>query len=312
MQPPFLFGFIVIFAMTVTGGCGDSSSSSLTNDAFDVDSTAQLPPQPEPPQPDADEEENASPEAEQPGLTRFASAEELAVFLTERSLAEPSAPTGPTGIFGPVGAEGPAGPASAVAPDDFSTTTLQEVGVDESDVVKNDGTHAFVLKNSEVRIVRIQPVETIQQVASVPIEGFGTALFLRENMLIALSVTSGSFGIPEPIALTEPSPRRRVDVSRTRESALHVAGGDDHPAGRDGNLEREGLELGRRVVPQDRAGHGGEVRADEEAAGDRRASAVALQPVRIGPGRVREESAVHHGGALPHQRVPEDVLVRQM
>ena len=176
---------IILCAYISVGGCGNSSSPAVVNDLTDGTPLPQV--------------STPAPPAEQPGLARFESPEALAAFLTERSLAESSGPTGPTGSSGPAAAAG------AATPDGFSTTTVQEVGVDESDVVKNDGTHAFVLKDSEIRIVSIQPVETIQQVASVPIEGFGTALFLRENMLIALSVNSGLFGIPEPIASTDPS-----------------------------------------------------------------------------------------------------------
>ena len=194
--------------------CGETAA--LTEDASlgDIGMPTSPSPNPSPPK---EEEEEPLPNPELSGLERFASAEELASFLTERSLADPPFVAFDDGVTrgGPVGEPGTAGPAApAGAPeaaaadtdgsDGFSTTTIQEAGVDESDVVKNDGTHLFILDDSEVRIIQAQPAETIQQVSSIPIEGFGTALFLRDNMLIALSQTFGFFGIPEPLPIPIP------------------------------------------------------------------------------------------------------------
>ncbi|MEE8170131.1 MAG: beta-propeller domain-containing protein, partial [Phycisphaerae bacterium] len=64
---------------------------------------------------------------------------------------------------------------------DFSTTTIQEVGVDEGDLVKNDASYIYVLKNSQVRIVKAQPTAELSQASSVDLPGHGVALYLRED-----------------------------------------------------------------------------------------------------------------------------------
>ena len=45
-------------------------------------------------------------------------------------------------------------------------TTLQEAGVDEADVVKTDGEFIYVLNESELRIIRVSPVEQLELLAS--------------------------------------------------------------------------------------------------------------------------------------------------
>ncbi|MBI4640490.1 MAG: beta-propeller domain-containing protein, partial [Candidatus Tectomicrobia bacterium] len=167
---------------------------------------------------------------DQVGLKRFGSATELAAFLTElnnmsRSAGGTSPPVAVT--VGDVAA----GAADSLAQEGgFSTTTIQEIGVDESDVVKNDGTYLYVLKNAEVRIVKAQPAETIQQVSSIKIDGSSTALYLRNNMLIALSRTTipegpvipiGPDGLPIPfipktiVTVIDTSNRSAPQIKRT-------------------------------------------------------------------------------------------------
>jgi len=88
------------------------------------------------------------------------------------SLPQPSAPR-------PLGT-------SAPADDGFSTTNIQEVGLDESDVVKNDGTYLYILGSHQVRIVRAVPADDMQIVSTVELPSQAAELYLRNDKLIAL------------------------------------------------------------------------------------------------------------------------------
>ena len=215
MMPRIFVVFSLIVSLSIViSGCGSSSDSSLGNDLPDSNPLPSTPTTtPNTPSPPETTQMPNVPEVSSSGLARFESAQALASFLTERNLASQREGAGiPETQGGPPGQAGPSEAATAASTpaDGFSLTTLQEVGVDESDVVKNDGTYVYVLRDSEIRIVRIQPVEAIQQVASLPIEGFGTALFLRESMLIVLSATAGELDILEPTMVTDPT--RPVDI----------------------------------------------------------------------------------------------------
>ncbi|MCZ6682963.1 MAG: beta-propeller domain-containing protein, partial [Planctomycetota bacterium] len=80
---------------------------------------------------------------------------------------------------------------------DFSTTTIQEVGVDEGDLVKNDASYIYVLKDAQVRIVKAQPAAELSQASSVDLPGRGVALYLRDDQLIAITSNGGGFVIAD-------------------------------------------------------------------------------------------------------------------
>lgn len=68
--------------------------------------------------------------------------------------------------------------------DDYSGTNIQEAGVDESDIVKNDGSYIYVLDENTVHIASASP---LAEVASVELDAYGDSLYLYGNKLIALS-----------------------------------------------------------------------------------------------------------------------------
>ncbi|MFQ5414901.1 MAG: beta-propeller domain-containing protein [Phycisphaerae bacterium] len=92
--------------------------------------------------------------------------------------------------FDGVTAEAPsaAGPGTAGG---FSETTTQEIGVDESDVVKTDGTYLYILDGHTLRIVDAAPLDDLAEVGSVAVTGFGRDIYLREGRVIALTGTFG-------------------------------------------------------------------------------------------------------------------------
>jgi len=78
----------------------------------------------------------------------------------------------------------------------FSTTTTQEAGVDEADVLKTDGTYLYLIddstqNHSTLRIVRAVPAENMAVMSEVALDGYGRELYLRDGKLVALTATYG-------------------------------------------------------------------------------------------------------------------------
>ena len=91
----------------------------------------------------------------------------------------------------------------AAPPEDFSTTTTQEAGVQEADIIKNDGQTIYVLSDSTLRIVQADPGEALQELAAVELEGHGSDLYLLDDRVVALTRPSVSVGVPEPLVAQE-------------------------------------------------------------------------------------------------------------
>ncbi len=169
-------------------------------------------------------------------LRHFASAEEFKQYFTAQVAADyrsglrgggdmmvdgqaqpPPTPANDTGGTGPP----PAGPTgggdeSAPPPGGFSGTTTQEEGVQESDIIKNDGQYIYVLANSYgyissvdnpagslLRIVQADPGEALQELSSVPLEGYGQDLYLLNDQIVVLTLPSVFLGDPMPLTAQE-------------------------------------------------------------------------------------------------------------
>ncbi|UCE32197.1 MAG: beta-propeller domain-containing protein, partial [Burkholderiales bacterium] len=83
------------------------------------------------------------------------------------------------------GAAPPPSPTSP--PSEFTTTNVQVAGVDEPDVVKNDGTRIFSLAGNLLHAVRSWPPEQMQRAASLEIEGYPIGMFLDGDRIVVLS-----------------------------------------------------------------------------------------------------------------------------
>ncbi|UCG16077.1 MAG: beta-propeller domain-containing protein [Phycisphaerales bacterium] len=87
----------------------------------------------------------------------------------------------PGGDDGAVGDEtaAPDAPADGDSSDEasFSGTTTQEEGVQEADVVKNDGSYIYVLTDGRLRIVQTDSDQGLQDLASHALEGWGQDLY---------------------------------------------------------------------------------------------------------------------------------------
>jgi len=76
-------------------------------------------------------------------------------------------------------------------PSDYTTTNVQELGVDEPDLVKTNGTHLFVVDNSQgealLHVLASWPADETQEIATVELEGWGDNLILVDDTVIALT-----------------------------------------------------------------------------------------------------------------------------
>jgi hypothetical protein len=94
----------------------------------------------------------------------------------------PSGPPDGQNTSGDAATGGEGGAADGAA--DYSGTNLQEAGVDESDIVKNDGSYIYVLDGELVHVAAASP---LAEVASIQLESWGDSLYLYGDKLIALS-----------------------------------------------------------------------------------------------------------------------------
>lgn len=96
---------------------------------------------------------------------------------------------------------GAAGDASAAGnSQSHSTTNIQEDGVDESDVVKSDGTYFYIARGNSLRIVRAAPAAQLAELARLDLELPVDSLYLYRGKLIALGTRySYDYG-PAPFA----------------------------------------------------------------------------------------------------------------
>ena len=95
--------------------------------------------------------------------------------------------------------------AGATSTDPFSTTNVQEEGVDESDVVKNDGQTVFALDGKKVHVVKASPADQVAELATIALEVEADSLYLKGSVLAAISRQHGFYyyGDLVPLAVKE-------------------------------------------------------------------------------------------------------------
>ncbi len=147
-------------------------------------------------------------------LQAFASGSELLSYFRDQALAQSNANRG-TNIFGadvagvPLGGAAPmpetattdAGTGDqAGGATSYSTTNIQEEGVDESDVFKSDGVNFYIAKGKTLRIVRATPTADMQEIAQVEFDQDVESLYLVGDKAIVLLQAQGYFyGGPMPM-----------------------------------------------------------------------------------------------------------------
>ena len=136
-----------------------------------------------------------APELKPAELKRFASAAELKQYVVNQQYGGglPGALFG--GLFGcaaPMAQDlGPNGDQTATG---FSGTNLQEAGVDESDVIKTDGTNLYVLARQKLDIVRALPADGMTLASHLDLDLPGKELYLHDSQAIVLAQPSSYYG----------------------------------------------------------------------------------------------------------------------
>ncbi|MBW2256825.1 MAG: beta-propeller domain-containing protein, partial [Deltaproteobacteria bacterium] len=90
----------------------------------------------------------------------------------------------------------------SAAPTEYSTTNLQEVGVDESDLVKTDGVHLYALAGGQLVVNRAWPIAQAAQLSNLPIDGWPRGMYLLEDG-VTIVVLSDLYWGDEPEPLSE-------------------------------------------------------------------------------------------------------------
>ncbi|GBE56750.1 beta propeller domain protein [archaeon BMS3Bbin16] len=160
---------------------------------------------------------NQSPTSVEGGLKKFSTPEEIASFLKEKektggqrgyriTIDMAAAP-----MLEKAGAQSASESVDGAA--DFSTTNIQVAGVDEADIVKNDGRYIYQLAGNTVSIVDAYPAESAKLLSQIEIEGDAQEIFINRERLIVLGNRYDETlekRLPSPAAseLVEPYPGR--------------------------------------------------------------------------------------------------------
>lgn len=130
------------------------------------------------------------------GLTRFASGDDLLDFFKQQAMARRGWTGNPFGgwpllALAPgaapdVGALEGSGDSQGDAAGTYSTTNIQEYGVDESDTFKSDGQYFYIASGTTVRIVRAVPAAELTEVGRVELGAPVDSLYLLDSKLIVL------------------------------------------------------------------------------------------------------------------------------
>ncbi|MBY5162563.1 beta-propeller domain-containing protein [Salsipaludibacter albus] len=113
-------------------------------------------------------------------------------------------------------AEGGADSAVAAAPvegEDFSTTNVQEAGVDEPDVVKTDGEMIVTVTEGGLRVVDVASAEVVGRL-ELPEDAWNSELLLSGDDLLVLSSGGGGRPVPTDTGRIPAFAPERVTVTR--------------------------------------------------------------------------------------------------
>ena len=118
-------------------------------------------------------------------------------FLGEAmsKMAVPSMATAEGAAISESAAADSSAPASAPGSPDYSTTNVQVEGVDEADVVKNDGEFIYMVTRNTVRIVKAFPTDEMSEVSKLDVydKNFNPSeIYVAGNKLIVMGQTSGN------------------------------------------------------------------------------------------------------------------------
>jgi len=101
----------------------------------------------------------------------------------------------------PVSADSKATYTGAGASTDYSNTNVQEVGVDEADVIKNDGKYIYLIKGNTIRIINAYPADQMKELISFQLgpqdESFyPSEMYVNGDTLAVMGTASVMYPMP--------------------------------------------------------------------------------------------------------------------
>ncbi|MBS3080074.1 beta-propeller domain-containing protein [Candidatus Pacearchaeota archaeon] len=125
---------------------------------------------------------------ESDSIKKFNSIAEIKTFLEENNDQE-SGNVFSRGAISEAGLESAPSVASDLAKaSSYSQTNIQVEGVDEADIVKNDGTYIYAVSNNKIFIIKAYPAETMDIVSVINLSNEQVSqIYLNENKLIVFS-----------------------------------------------------------------------------------------------------------------------------
>jgi inhibitor of cysteine peptidase len=99
-----------------------------------------------------------------------------------------------------VGSDASKAAPSAAPAEEYSETNIQVAGVDEADIVKNDGKYIYVASGTKVVIVDAYPAEQAEIISEIEVNGSVNEIFVNGDKLVVFGwgdYYSSGVGIPE-------------------------------------------------------------------------------------------------------------------
>lgn len=100
---------------------------------------------------------------------------------------------------------------------EHSTTNIQVEGVDEADIIKNDGKYIYAVTKNKVVIVKAYPPENASVTDEIPVDGASKQIFVNGNRLAVLGCKGkripGDFGRKAFVKIYDISNRRRAKLA---------------------------------------------------------------------------------------------------
>lgn len=126
-------------------------------------------------------------------------------FMQEEMSGEEVMPSGESSLSFDMAVVGEALKSEAAG--DFSTTNIQVEGVDEADVIKNDGEFIYRVKNNSIHIIKAYPPEAMEEVSVFELDSDFTPseLYVKDDQLVVIGRTWISYHSKSPVAMILPS-----------------------------------------------------------------------------------------------------------
>ena len=154
-------------------------------------------------------------------LKRFASAEQLLDFLKGQISARQLNANRLNWALGgaaPTSADAVAGDGDVAnqesSADDYSSTNIQETGVDEGDIVKTDGTHLFIARENALHIVKAVPADQMSEIGRVELDVGIIEFYLNGSDAIVLGAVHGLVPLYDCVTWPPFFPQRTLSITQ--------------------------------------------------------------------------------------------------